>query len=146
MFTPAGDGAQSSLVKHGGAGSWANPERVAEEKVRVTTLDEFAGEVKLDQLNFVKVDIEGAEPLFLRGGAKTLGRFRPLILMEVNSGWLRSHGETPAGVGNFLRELGYNYFYEPEVDGRRFRFKPREFEVEMNTDVLCSPSVRGDID
>jgi len=50
--------------------------------VRLETLDHFwAGKGRLDA---AKVDIEGYETKFLRGGRKTIASHRAVILMEVN--------------------------------------------------------------
>lgn len=54
--------------------------------IQLTALDlVWAGYAKPDsKLDFVKLDIEGHEDFFLRGGEQTLAAHRPTILMEVN--------------------------------------------------------------
>ncbi len=51
-------------------------------QVKTTTVDAYAEEHRL-QLDFVKIDAEGAEPLILKGMEKTLQTSRPVISMEV---------------------------------------------------------------
>jgi FkbM family methyltransferase len=46
-------------------------------KVPLTTIDILAGELKLRRVDFVKMDIEGAEKDALRGGAETIRRYHP---------------------------------------------------------------------
>jgi FkbM family methyltransferase len=46
--------------------------------VRMITLDSL----ELDSVGLVKIDIQGAEPLALRGAAETLRRCRPVVLIE----------------------------------------------------------------
>jgi FkbM family methyltransferase len=46
-------------------------------KVALTTIDILAGELKLRRVDFVKMDIEGAEKEALRGGAETIRRYHP---------------------------------------------------------------------
>ena len=53
------------------------------QQIALTTLDAFAAEQGLARLDFIKVDIEGWEPHFLRGAAATLARFRPVVMIEV---------------------------------------------------------------
>ena len=48
------------------------------DKVRMMTLDSL----NLDRLDFIKADIEGAEPMFFYGAKETIKRCRPIILFE----------------------------------------------------------------
>ena len=48
------------------------------EKVKMMTLDSL----NLKRLDFIKTDIEGAEPLFFYGARETIKRCRPVILLE----------------------------------------------------------------
>jgi FkbM family methyltransferase len=45
---------------------------------KMVTLDSL----NLDQLGLIKIDIQGAEPMALRGGLETLRRCRPVVLIE----------------------------------------------------------------
>lgn len=47
------------------------------QKVRVTTIDQMVTELKLPRVDFISMDIEGAEKPALRGAATTLRRYRP---------------------------------------------------------------------
>ncbi|HVW31245.1 MAG TPA: FkbM family methyltransferase [Acidimicrobiia bacterium] len=59
---------------------------VGDGKCRVPSvrLDTWVGERKLDRLDLVKLDVEGAEPAVLDGAEETLRRFRPLLVVECN--------------------------------------------------------------
>jgi FkbM family methyltransferase len=46
-------------------------------KVPLTTIDILAGELALPRVDFVKMDIEGAEKDALRGGAETIRKYHP---------------------------------------------------------------------
>lgn len=56
---------------------------------------------------FVKIDVEGAEALVLRGAQRTLERYRPLIAFEHGRGSAEYHGTAPEDVHGLLDELGY---------------------------------------
>jgi FkbM family methyltransferase len=57
---------------------------------------------------FVKIDVEGAEELVLRGGLATLRRHRPLIAFEHGAGSADHYGTTPGAMHDLLAdELGY---------------------------------------
>jgi FkbM family methyltransferase len=47
------------------------------QKVRVTTIDQMITELKLPRVDFISMDIEGAEKPALRGAANTLRKSRP---------------------------------------------------------------------
>ena len=71
------------------------------ELVNVQTLDGLAGEQTLQQLDFIKCDVEGSELEVLHGGAELIQRWKPGWLMEVSQ-------KTSTEVFNFFCEkLGY---------------------------------------
>lgn len=49
-----------------------------------STLDEMATEYGLTRLDWVKIDVEGAELGVLAGGREALARFRPSVLIEAH--------------------------------------------------------------
>ena len=64
--------------------------------INVEILDEvyceIAAGLPCETIDFIKVDIEGHEDYFLRGGHSTLCRFRPVIVTEINKGFLDARG------------------------------------------------------
>jgi len=73
--------------------------------VRTTTVDDLVDGLQLDRLNWIKMDIEGAEVEALKGAEKTLRHYRPLLFMEVH--------DTVVGVKELLAR--YNYSIEKEA-------------------------------
>ncbi len=68
--------------------------------VPVTTIDNFVYEQKNPGPDIVKIDVEGAEALVLRGMKNVIRDFKPVLLCEM-------HGRN-SEVENVLREAGYN--------------------------------------
>jgi FkbM family methyltransferase len=60
--------------------SFIKPEQVRQIRVELTTLDTLCQD--LHRLDFIKLDLEGAELDALRGGRSTLERFRPVVTLE----------------------------------------------------------------
>lgn len=51
-------------------------------KARVRRLDDIIAELGVDRINFIKMDIEGAEPQALRGAANILKMWKPRIMLD----------------------------------------------------------------
>ena len=48
-------------------------------KVPLTTVDKIVAELKLDKVDYIKMDIEGAEPNALRGARDTIAKYKPRL-------------------------------------------------------------------
>lgn len=83
---------------------------IAQELVALTTLDAVAAALDLDRLDLVKADVEGWELALLRGGALTLERFRPVLVIELLSQHLARANDCVADAFAFLAGLGYTAF------------------------------------
>jgi FkbM family methyltransferase len=91
-------------------------------RVPLTTLDDWAEANALDRLDVVKVDIEGAEILALRGARDTLRRLRPrLLTIEVKDVVMRRGPGDEAALHALLAECGYAPDGEPERHVAVFR-------------------------
>jgi len=102
-------GAVGFGLSHFGAPETRWP-RVASELVAQTTLDDLAGSLALDRLDFIKADIEGGELRMLEGARRSLERFRPRLLVELTGAHLARAGDTLADAFAFLAAFGYRAF------------------------------------
>jgi hypothetical protein len=75
--------------------------------VRTDTLDRFCAANAIDRLDFVKADVEGAELRVLQGGADTIERFRPKLLLEIEERHVLRFGYRARDVQDWLAERGY---------------------------------------
>lgn len=84
-------------------------ETAGDEAVAITlrSLDAVWDELGRPDVPFVKMDVEGAEPLVLRGGARFFATARPVICCEINPGKLANLGFVPDDVLAPLRGYGY---------------------------------------
>jgi FkbM family methyltransferase len=111
--------AQASL-SHGFDGQGVDVEKVDVPTARLD--DEIASSAQVD---FVKIDVEGHEGAVLRGGASTLGRSRPPILIEIE----QRHLSVPIGdIFAQLQDLGYHLFYVGDTTLRPIA----QFDVERD--------------
>ena len=73
--------------------------------VPVVTVDDIVAELRLDRVDFLKIDVEGGELGVLRGAEGTLLRDQPLLLFEVNVFCLWRYGRTlPQDLFSWVRE------------------------------------------
>ena len=79
----------------------SSPTAVAE--VTLDTLDSYCAAHQITRLDFIKVDVEGAEHLVLRGAQKTLERMRPTVIFEYNV-------ESGPEAYSLLEKMGYGLF------------------------------------
>lgn len=102
MFVPATSGSPAASLNdlHPGEGS----RRVS---CRFTTLDDFVAEHAIERLDFLKCDVEGAELRVLKGGAKSLSRFRPAVVIELLRKWSAAFGYHPNDVLDLFAAQGY---------------------------------------
>ena len=77
------------------------------EEVETTTIQDALGEQHLDRVDFIKLDVEGAEEIVLRSSRPLLEKNQPVVLFESNTEACRRFKLTQQGTLTALRELGY---------------------------------------
>ena len=82
----------------------------AKETVRTERLDDIVLRAGLSRVDVVKLDVEGAEYLALKGAARIVERFRPLLLLELADRALCHQGCNSAQIWDFCRQIGYQIF------------------------------------
>jgi FkbM family methyltransferase len=95
-------------------------------EVPMTTLDALTGD--WTNVEFVKIDVEGAEMFVLRGATQLLARERPLVYCEFHREFMAANGTTFSEIEAFVRANDYTIRYlgrnggiaplPPEPDGR----------------------------
>lgn len=97
-FYEAGSVASSSFYK---------AEDSEENIIKVTSLDDFVAENKIKKIDFIKMDVEGAELNILKGARKMLSNFKPNLSIAT---YHLVEGElTYKSVEEFLKEINYPY-------------------------------------
>lgn len=57
------------------------------ETATITTLDAYVREKNLPRVDFIKLDVEGAELDVLKGAAMTIARFKPILALSAYHKW-----------------------------------------------------------
>jgi len=79
------------------------------EEVQTESLDNLLEENGIGRVDVIKVDVEGAEELVLRGAIKTLTTSRPVVIFEYNPACAAHFSLSPYGARDFLESLGYEF-------------------------------------
>jgi hypothetical protein len=87
--------------------------------VSMRPMDTWADETCLNRLDFIKLDVEGAELMVLSGAERTVARFRPLILAEFDEYWMSTHGLSAVDVQRWVSAHDYRML-RWNRHGRRF--------------------------
>jgi len=109
-FEPPSDAItnQSYLSDCSGVGYLTQAASPTAIEVPAVTLDEIAEREKITRLDFIKMDIEGAETAAFRGARETLRRFRPVLAVEYNRATLRRAGSSLEELDRLLAAAGYD--------------------------------------
>lgn len=83
---------------------------IHQSDVEVITLDHFVDTEGVGQINFIKCDVEGAEYLVFKGGRKTIERFHPVVLCEIDEEFLQKNNATPDEFFSYFYDIGYKSF------------------------------------
>jgi FkbM family methyltransferase len=149
---PAAIGAASGLADlhlahgvhagHNTLGSFAHDDvvRASLERVAIEPLDAVIARLGLAQVDFVKIDVEGAEARVITGAAAVLKAMRPFLLLEINDKALRAQGNCADSlIGTLRGDLGYEIFVFSPVTG--LLETPRDGDP-LSANVVAIPSER----
>ena len=104
------------------------------ENIRIQRLDDIWEAQGCPQVSLVKMDVEGSEPIIIKGGTKFFDRVKPVIICEI-SGWkLKAMGKNKDDIWFPLQSWGYEgWVWDPTTDDLV------EANGKVNCDVLFIP-------
>jgi FkbM family methyltransferase len=82
-------------------------------RVPVRKIDDIVNEIKLDKIDFLKMDVEGYEWYAIEGGWNTIQKFKPTIQIEIHHKRLGS--KKTIGILEKFKNEGYDVIYH-DVD------------------------------
>lgn len=116
----------------------AGADKVRREVVPIWRFDSFASRHGIDHADLIKVDIQGAELLFLAGAMTFLQRVKPQLVIEVSPVDLATGGSGSRSLLKQIALIGYDLF---TMDRRQLRHLdpdtiPSDFSA---AGILCLP-------
>ncbi|PSB04098.1 FkbM family methyltransferase [Merismopedia glauca] len=101
QFLSSNDNSGNFLIE--GSEEYIDNGKIPTQEVDVTTLDTWHNQ--LSHVNLIKMDIQGGEPLALKGAANIIKQYKPNIVVEAVPGW----SSTPKTT-QILEEYGYSIY------------------------------------
>jgi len=132
LFIPQKLGtAFASLCKH----SYSDGSKSHKINVPIEKLDDYVIANKIEKIDFIKMDVEGAEYLVLKGAENVLKNYSPVIMLELQEVHTKYFGYSPEEVINYLGDLNYHLYSVKKL----ISFKNTSnynFLALKNTDIL----------
>lgn len=88
------------------------------EKIIIQRLDEIVETLKLDRIDFIKIDVEGFEAHVLRGGKRTIPLYKPIVVLELNHWCLNAFQRT--SIPDFFDFLRSTFPILLAIDGSNY--------------------------
>lgn len=73
-------------------------------------------DLKLKNLDFLKLDCEGSELMVLKGATETITKYKPIICLETNGLEKTLFGIESSEIKMYLNSLNYKCVFSPEED------------------------------
>lgn len=89
-------------------------EHVKSQECQTQRLDDFVDQHRIEKINYIKCDVEGAELLVLEGGLNTLRSYQPILQLEMLRKWSALYQYHPNDIIALLHQMGYIGFYVKE--------------------------------
>lgn len=134
----------------GGGGFVHNPENGDRpiEKLSLVIGDDYAKKQKLPDPDLVKIDIEGYEKPAILGFSQTLGRSRPVILVEITPGYPTSFRDVMDLLANLPPDYAIAALCEADQQTGSYRLCPYEsdkFWTHGPANLILYPKERASI-
>lgn len=86
--------------------------------ITILTIDGFVQQKNLSRVNFMKIDVEGAEYDAIRGGSTTFKNLRPYCILAIHPEPIAAKGDQLEDIYDFVFNLGYKITFEDKEMSR----------------------------
>lgn len=112
--------------------------------IELDTMDNFVIKNCVENIDFVKIDIEGNELFAIKGGIDSIKRFRPVIFCEMLRKWSSKFGYHPNDIMDLLANIGYECYLITE-DNRLERLDRMTDDIQQTNFFFMCPDKHGEI-
>lgn len=107
---------RGSILLHGSNSGCYYFSKQDNGSIECTTLDKGM----YTRVDFLKIDVEGAELFALQGALQTIRTWKPLIHLEINGLSERNYGISESKIFEMMKSLGYLVFERPDPNNYFF--------------------------
>ena len=86
------------------------PSQANSVEIPITTLDHYCHVQKINRIDLLKMDVEGAELMVLRGAAEMIEKRSPVMIVELHQPESKGFGHTVSETIHYLRDAGYSLY------------------------------------
>jgi FkbM family methyltransferase len=104
-------------------------ENTSYEEVDITTIDRVLSSEGIERVDFIKMDVEGAEEHVLQGAKSMFSKMQPQVMFEINAKAINRFNLSLYGVWNFLKNLGYEFFLVKDTGELQIANAPQEGNI-----------------
>lgn len=134
VYSPGRPGADGA-VNNGMGSLFAGEGFGVAGMIDVVPMDAWCEQQRIERLDLLKMDVEGAELRVLQGGDRTIRSFRPVMIVEANPATCGRAGYDVAGLFARIASLGYA-MHNIEPGGRTTACAGA---ASISRDILCIP-------
>ena len=107
----------------------------------IVTLDSYLEEKQIERVDFVKVDIEGAELMFFKGANKLFSQeIPPIWMIEMALGTTKGFGYLPNDLIEYMKKHADYVFYAVQEPLGKLKIVEGFAPDEIGANVLCVPA------
>lgn len=135
IMVPGDDYGQASMQTHQ-KGSWTSAADFTTFASSCIMLDNEVS--KFEKLDFIKIDIEGAELPAIKGAEQLVKKFKPVLYIEVYKEWTKEFNYHPLDLYQYIKSLGYKKFNIVTHKGITDLKNPEEqLNEDYSADLVC---------
>ena len=144
IHMPGQDHARPSIQKHSRE-SWHGDETIQSFPCEATTIDDYVQTNLITSIDFLKIDVEGAELLVLQGARKLLLNQKPILFFEMWSAFMKDFGNSTEDFCTLIRQSGYDQFLVVQENLHAFTDLEKELPEHLKNGILNLVCGKGTI-
>ncbi len=100
--------------------------------ITVQSIDNFVKEKKLQKINFIKIDVEGAEFDVLHGAVETFNKFKPACILSIHPDAIAVKGDKLADIYDFIKKINYYFFSKENTEFSKEKFCANTILIDLH--------------